>query len=235
MIILIGYFFNLTLISSVGGDAVRMWEACRAGLPSRTAVTSVVTERLLQVFAHLGLVAAGILVLVYLRIGDAELRVIGAVLLGASALGFAMLVTFDRLPASWLQSRWASALAVFSGDVRNVLLRPPVVLAGIALGLVNQSGVLFVVYLLAKGLGLPLSFVGCLMVIPVAMLATALPISIGGWGIRESAFVVGFGALGLPTTDALTLSLVFGALNMAVRLPGGFVWLAMRPSGPRPA
>jgi hypothetical protein len=67
------------------------------------------------------------------------------------------------------------------------------------------------------------------MIVPIAFLVTALPLSIGGWGARESGFVVGFGWVGLAATDALALSILFGVLNMAVRLPGGLIWLFWTP------
>ena len=41
-------------------------------------------------------------------------------------------------------------------------------------------------------------------------------------------FVAGFALVGVTAPDALTLSVLFGLLSMAVRLPGGLIWLAMR-------
>lgn len=235
LIVLIGYFFNLTLVTNIGGDSVRMWETYRAGLPRRVAITSVAIERLLQGFAHLGLVAAGVLALIYSRIGSVELRIAAALALGASLPAVAVLVSFDGLPAAWQRNRLVAPLAGFSSDLRNILRQPRVSVPGLLLGFVNQVGVLWVVYLLGKGLGLPIGFVDCVIVIPAAMLATAIPISIAGWGVRESAFVVGFGVLGIASTDALTLSLAAGALNTVVRLPGGLIWLALKHDVRAPA
>ncbi|MGO8920853.1 MAG: lysylphosphatidylglycerol synthase domain-containing protein [Stellaceae bacterium] len=80
--------------------------------------------------------------------------------------------------------------------------------------------------LLAQALKLPIAWLQCFLVVPVALLMTALPVSIAGWGVREAAFVVGFGFVGLPASDALALSLLLGLVQTLVRLPGGLVWLA---------
>jgi uncharacterized membrane protein YbhN (UPF0104 family) len=67
----------------------------------------------------------------------------------------------------------------------------------------------------------------CVVIVPLSLLATAIPISIGGWGVRESAFVTGFGLVGVSASDALVLSVLFGLLNFLVRLPGALIWLTV--------
>jgi hypothetical protein len=59
-------------------------------------------------------------------------------------------------------------------------------------------------------------------------LAAALPISIGGWGLREASFVSLLGVLGVDREAALLLSVEFGLLSMLVSLPGGLIWLTLR-------
>ena len=54
----IGAFFSQTLPSSVGGDAVRIYKAYRAGLTLGGAVNSVMLERIAAVVALVALVAA---------------------------------------------------------------------------------------------------------------------------------------------------------------------------------
>ena len=223
-IVLIGYFFNLTLISSIGGDSVRMWEAHRAGLPTEVAVKSVIIERLLQAIAHLLLVLIGIPFLFYRQTGT-SIEVIAVFILATSVMGIAGILLLDRLPLAFQQFRLVKLVIGLSGDIRGILATPRRAVSTVALGLINQIGTLAVVSLLALGLHLPISFLDCLIVVPVATLAMALPISIAGWGVRESAFVFGFGLLLLPAQDALALSALFGILTMAVRLPGALVWL----------
>lgn len=223
-LMLIGYFFNLTIVSSIGGDGVRMWMAHRANLSPRVAVSSVVIERLAQLFAHL-LILAATLPLLFYRVQDVTMRAGAVLIVVFGAFGFAVLLTLDRLPAAFIDFRAIRALAQFAQDLRNVLLVPRLAAPTIALGFVNQITIICVIALLAEGLRLPIGFADCLVVVPAALLLTALPVTISGWGIREGAFAVGFGYLGVSSNGAITLSILFGLLNTIVRLPGGLLWL----------
>ena len=174
-IVLIGYFFNLALVSSIGGDGVRVWEAHRTGLPGAVAITSVIIERLLQFFAHLCLIAVEFAMLFYSDIATEDVRVLAGLSLVSVIAGICAMLTVDRLPTAWQQKRPVAALCRFSSDLCGVLLRPGYMLPPMLLGFANQLGVLCVVFILAKGLSLPIGFLDCLMVVPVAMLATDAP------------------------------------------------------------
>ena len=81
------------------------------------------------------------------------------------------------------------------------------------------------VFILAAGLGLEVSLLDCIVLIPPILLVLSIPISIGGWGVREGAIVWGFALVGVPNDAALALSLLFGVVGLVVSLPGGIVWL----------
>ena len=78
---------------------------------------------------------------------------------------------------------------------------------------------------LGKSLGLTLTFLDYVVFIPIVTLITTLPISIGGWGVREGATVVLFGALGVVSHNALAFSVLFGLVIAVSSLPGLiFLW-----------
>jgi hypothetical protein len=52
-----------------------------------------------------------------------------------------------------------------------------------------------------------------------------LPISIGGWGVREGAMVVALHGFGISAEDALLPSVLFGLCAVAATLPGGILWV----------
>jgi len=60
---------------------------------------------------------------------------------------------------------------------------------------------------------------------PVAIFQL-LPVSLGGWGVREAALVIFLGALGIPGETALAASLCIGLSQILVGLPGGLIWLS---------
>lgn len=59
-------------------------------------------------------------------------------------------------------------------------------------------------------------------------LLQALPISIAGWGVREGSFVAGFGLFGIPSKDALLLSILFGFILLLASAPGSVLWLLQK-------
>jgi hypothetical protein len=70
----------------------------------------------------------------------------------------------------------------------------------------------------------------CLMVMPMVLLAAALPISIGGWGTRELAIIYMVGLFGVSAEQGLILSVEFGLLNMLASLPGALIWVLTAPN-----
>ena len=53
---------------------------------------------------------------------------------------------------------------------------------------------------------------------------STIPISIAGWGVRESALVLAFFYAGLPESDGLLVSVLMGGAMFAVGILGGLVW-----------
>ena len=104
---LIGTFFNQTLPSSIGGDAVRLWLVARAGAGWRAATYSIFVDR------AIGLIALAIIIVAslpwsYQLINDSQGR--SALLLidfAALAAGGGFLI-LGILPWPWLKRWWAT-------------------------------------------------------------------------------------------------------------------------------
>ncbi len=52
-----------------------------------------------------------------------------------------------------------------------------------------------------------------------------IPVSAGGWGLREGIFIFGLGVLGIRPEEATVVSVLFGLGVLLVTLPGGVVLL----------
>lgn len=70
------------------------------------------------------------------------------------------------------------------------------------------------VYFIALSAGAHFSFFDLLTVLPVITLVASLPLSFGGWGVREGAFVYGLGLIGIPMEMAFVISIEIGLLTM---------------------
>src|SRR5205814_705704 len=84
------------------------------------------------------------------------------------------------------------------------------------------------IYALAVGLGADVSLLACFALVPPVLFLALMPVSVSGWGVRESALVAAFSALDVPATQSLAASLSYGLCLVVVSLPGGLLWLLAR-------
>jgi uncharacterized membrane protein YbhN (UPF0104 family) len=82
-----------------------------------------------------------------------------------------------------------------------------------------------IVWLIGRGLGLTIPFAYCCVFVPMVSLITMLPIGINGIGFREQSTAMFLAPLGVATSTAVSLSLLWFAVSLAVSLLGGFVYL----------
>jgi len=233
-ILLIGMFFNQTLPSSVGGDAVRVWLVAREGTTLGKAVNVVLCDR---VFALVVLVAiiGTTLPAIYARVSDDATRTALGALVGIGAIGLVVFLIAGEHIAVLLR-RWRATrpFGDLASDFRRLFTRPAA-LAPLLLSTVIHLLTVLAVMLLAWGLDIQVSFLDGLMIVPTVVLLTTLPISVAGWGVREGAMVAGFSLVGVPADGALAVSVLFGLASVIVSLPGGIVWLVGRPAGAPPS
>ncbi len=225
----IAAFFNQALPSTVGGDAMRVWLLGRADRRWKRAVYSVIVDRIAGVGFLAVVVAACLpwsLQLIAAPEGRAAVFVIG--LGGVAGLIAAPLLGFVRPPArlaDWRLVRLAFEIAVAA---RRVLLdRARGV--GIALfSILIHLLTVWAAWCLARAIAISPSALDTLILIPPVMLISMIPISIGGWGIREGAMVVAFGYAGVEPSEALAVSVLLGGSTLAIGVVGGAIWVAER-------
>ncbi len=227
----VGTFFGLVLPGAVGGDVVRMWTTHRAGLPLAAAVNSVLLERLATMFALVVLVTVSEPLLANRVPNPESLWLFPALtVLGVAGTGTVMLL--DRLPESMLRWRLVRGLARLAADTRTLFLDPRKGLPVLAVAVLGHINLGLVAYVLARGLGIEISLVDCVVLFMPAVLVATLPISIAGWGAREVAMVALFGYAGVPAPQALALSILYGLASTLIALPGGLLWFTLAERGP---
>ena len=220
-------FFNTTLVSSVGGDAFRLWTIVRAGNPLGKSVNSIFLDRLTALMALMILIAISLPYVMEL-IADEAAFLSYTLLIAAFLAGFAALFHADRLPRQIQHWQLVRGLANLAADTRRLSLHMDNLLPVAALSLLVHILNIFVVYVLARGLEIGISFLDCFFLVPPVILAMTLPISIAGWGVREGAMIVALGLIGVSQESALVLSILFGLGITLAALPGGVIWLFSR-------
>lgn len=222
-LVFVGYFFSQALPSSVGGDAIRIWQAHRDGLSLGTALNTVILDRLIALGALLIMTAVALPWLMDM-VSDLPIRWAFVLVLMAGSLGFVALLFLVRLPKPFLRWKIVRAAVQLSEAARKTLLNVRYCFVTLVLSILAHVGVAMMVFILARALGVGVSLMHCIFLVPLVMLITLIPISIAGWGVREGAMVMAFGLIQVPRSDALAVSVLFGATLLVTSLPGGILW-----------
>ena len=228
---LLGRLFNQVLPASFGGDAVRAWQSTRYGLDGVVAVHSVLIER------FTGLVSLVVIALVALPFvwptveAGVDRRGIAALGILMCVAGVAFLVMALARHRMRGQPLLARPLALLD-DAITATRDPKEFVWLSATGVLSNLLAIGVAIVLGMSLGLDVGFWAYAAVVPLSIVATILPISIAGWGVREGAMVSLLALFNVPNTDALALSLLFGLTLLAAALVGGLIWLPMNARAP---
>tara|TARA_E500000331_G_scaffold128012_2_gene125429 strand:- start:3128 stop:4141 length:1014 start_codon:yes stop_codon:yes gene_type:complete len=226
----IGVFFNQALPGGTGGDAVRVFLSYREGVNFRHAFNGVFLERVATVLALIALVdITQPFFIESLSEEMASVSLTSAIIISLGGIvGVILLTQLYRFPERIQHWSIIRGLGNLGRDLRLIFFSfkragPPLFWS-----LVGHINVSFSVFLLATSLRLNVSLFDCIILVPPVLLILSIPISIGGWGVREGAMVWAFALVGVPKEAALALSLLFGIVVLLTALPGGVVWLVTR-------
>ena len=221
----IGTFFNQTLPSSIGGDAVRLWLVARSGAGWRAATYSIFVDR------AVGLIALAIVIVASLPwsshlIADAYGRSALTLLDLAALAGGGGFLIIGILPWPWLKKWWAThhihACSVIANRVIFSARNEPAI---VILSFLIHILAVVIAWCVEQSIAAPVGFEQTFLLIPPVMLITMLPISIAGWGVREATMGLAFGYAGLVTNEGVNISLLLGAVYFIAGAIGGLVWI----------
>jgi len=231
-----GLFFGNFLPTNVGGDLVRGYDLARHTLlPAETAV-SVIVDRMLGLIAFVFVAAVMALLVVY-SAGQAALWQVAvaasAVLLGLCAVLALMLSNRLRQRVRRLfEIPLLSTLAPLYDRLSMALSAYRRSYAALALAFCISIGVLtigsVVNYLISLSLGGGISFLHIFLFTPLITFVLLIPISLGGIGLNQSAYVFFFNLVAVPEEKSLAMSLIMQAIIIISSLPGGILWWRKR-------
>jgi uncharacterized membrane protein YbhN (UPF0104 family) len=222
---LIGTFFNQTLPSSIGGDAVRLWLVARGGAGWRAATYSIFVDR------AIGLIALAIIIVAslpwsYNLIGDPNGRSALLFVDFAALAGGVGFLVLGALPWPWLKRWWGThhlhACAVIANRVIFSRKDGPAIAV---LSILVHVLAVVIAWCVVQSITAPVVFGQIFQLVPPVMLITMLPISIAGWGVREASMALAFGYAGLLPNEGVNISLLYGAVTFLVGAFGGLVWI----------
>ncbi len=218
----INQYFNAFLPGLLGGDIIRVGYLLKDGASKTAATLSVFYDR---AFGFLGALFLVLITLPYegdfLPLGPRHTLYVFCSVGIFLALGLVLIKRFWRSASG--RSFWALAAEVFAPQVFGVLF---------ILGLLVQILYSVHIYFLGHGLGLSLPVVRYLIIVPVMGVLAAMPVSLGGLGVREGTLVYFLKLLGYGAEYGLALGLLVYAVALLGGAIGGLVYLARKAEGP---
>jgi uncharacterized membrane protein YbhN (UPF0104 family) len=221
---LAGQFVSNVLPTTIGGDVLRVSRLSRETGESPSTFASVVLERLTGWLVLPIISVAGFLV-------NPPLQHLGTATRVAVGLAFATLLALSILLYAVADQRIGGRFAArdgwrrFAGAVHlglAELRRQPGAAANVLLvGFAYQLVLVLAAVAAAQALGVrPAGLTALLAFFPAVAIAQVLPIGISGLGVREGAFALFLGPLGVTTEEAIALGLLLYLLNLGVSLLG---------------
>lgn len=227
-------FVRLFLPSTIGGDAVRVYDSWRAGASKSMAFATIGVDRLLGLFA-LALLAAGAMAfnphvesipsarwIAFAAVGGL-LTLNGWIFFVGPWAPKPVLAVWNLGPKSLRRpfEKLFGALGEFRG-------KHAALLKVFSLSVVLQLNVVAFYWLIARGLGLEISFGQMLAAAPIAVFVMLVPITINGIGLREGIWILLLAAYGFEDADAVALSWIELGLFVLFGLMGGLVYVARK-------
>lgn len=232
---LVGQFFNAFLLGATGGDIVKAYYAAMETKHRRTEiVTTVFIDRLAGLMALLVLTAAVVLTRMRFFMSIPPLRAaafVYAAFIVLAAPVFAVFFLrniFERWPllASFeTRTRLGAQIGRVYRSFRFCLHRPALMTGTFVLSLANHVCAIAAAFYFGMALGLNLRFEDYLATFLVINAIASIPVTPSGLGTRETACILMLGAVGVPASVAVGISLMLYAAFIGWSLVGGVVYV----------
>ena len=233
---MVASFFNNFLPSNIGGDVIRISDTAKAARSRTLAATVVLMDRglglmALVLVAAVGASAAGAVHPAALPIWPVWLW--AGFLAGAAATAPAVFAPagFGRLlqPLTVFHPEWVGdRIETLTSVLARFGARPRALATCFTTAVFVQSTMVVFYFAVAHALHLNVSLSDIAVIVPISFVVQMLPVSFGGFGVREATFSIYFSRIGQPIESAIAMSLVGQALIMLFSLTGAAVYISRR-------
>lgn len=227
----VGLFANNFLPSSIGGDMLRVYKIGKTINNYTEATASVILERLLATIGLTLPVLVAVLPNQHL-LGKFTYTVFGFLVFCLSLI-MIILKPNSLSPLSRITWNWWQKLIAKLKDISHIMQeyrsRPGTILMVIGYSVIFQLSIVLINYYLLKAMKIDtVSLWQCVLIIPIISALSMIPISINGLGIREGSYVLLLTPLGVTSSQAITISLLFFLIVTVVSFIGGGILLLER-------
>ena len=217
-------FLNQVMPGGVVGDVSRAWRQARVQTrqrePAGPAVRAVIFERLSAQAVMTAVALVSLLALPVIVNRGSRL-----VLFGAGAV--AVLIVLAMVVWMRRQSSAQSLVGQVLADLDAAHLSGPVFAAQLVSAAIVVGTYLATYLTAARAVGMDTPLPVLLPLVAPVLMSMLIPVTVAGWGLREGAAAVLWGAVGLTAADGVLVSVAYGLLVLIGSLPGAL--FLMRP------
>jgi hypothetical protein len=221
---LAGQFVSNVLPTTIGGDVLRVSRLSRDTGESPKTFASVVLERLTGWLVLPVISVVGFVVNPPLRdLGRATQVALGLAFSTLLALCILLYAVADQRIGGRFEARdgWRRFASAVHLGLDRLRREPAAAVNVLVVGFAYQLVLVLAAVAAAQALGVrPAGLTALLAFFPAVAIAQVLPIGISGLGVREGAFVLFLGPLGVEAQEAIALGLLLYLLNLGVSLLG---------------
>ncbi|MHB8280986.1 MAG: lysylphosphatidylglycerol synthase transmembrane domain-containing protein [Candidatus Humimicrobiaceae bacterium] len=226
---MIGFFYNNLLPSNIGGDFYRIYDINKnKKIPLSISASAVFLER------FFGLISIAI----YFSITSFSIYkimknyvIIISIFLAIAFVLFSMIIKpqFFKIDRLFKRFKKLEKIEKKFASFKNVLKiykdKIPYLIMGIFLNLIADVLIMAMYYFVSISLGLNLSFMSFVFIVPVIFVFTGIPISIGGLGVRGNAIVFMLTRFGVSNNNAVVFSFLVLFVFIFNAVAGGIIYL----------
>ena len=228
----IGTFWGLFLPSSLSTDVIRGYYLSQKTSDSAMSAASVVMDRMMGLFSLLFLCLVS---LCFYSIAFDRSITIYIFCFTALSIGVGLLMHQETIP-DILEQR----IVFFSSNPLGIKLvamhraflkfkrYPRVMLGSFFYSSILQIIRVVTIFVTAKAFHIDAHLISFFLVVPVTIIIIMVPISIGGFGVREGSFTALFSLVDIPLNESFAISAANSIMVTVFGLLGGLVYLFYR-------
>ncbi len=215
-------FLNQVLPGGIMGDVSRAWRQARARAGTESdgaggpAARAVIFERL-SAQAVMTTVALVSLLVLPAAVGRTSGTLVFVSVAAATVIVVTILIWVRR--QSFAESPTGRVLA----ELARAHLSPSVFAVQLSSGLLIVGTYLATYVAAARAVGVETPLLVILPLVAPVLMTMLIPVTVAGWGLRESAAALLWGAVGLTAADGVTVSVAYGLIVLVGSLPGAAV------------
>ena len=204
-----GAFASNFLPSTIGGDSLRFLAISRIAKDQSLGLASVILDRLVNLIATCTLIPFSISV-----IASTGLHI------NTDLFAISLASVFNDKAITWLRRVYRKYVDL----IKRWFNKPKALILAFMIAWSSSVVLLSAVWVLARGIGIPVTLWQVIGVNTISYFITLLPISISGYGLREITLTSFYTLLGATLEQATALALISRIFTTLVTLPG-VIWM----------